>query len=209
MVVFVFLDVTMAAKLMVLTWKVVFFCISREQWKKEWPNVGLLTLASVLGLVVYTRAQYELMGPGLLPVLSMVLGGAVLCASLFAMNLGHYYLNVHGLSLSHLQRAVKVFLLCLTARLIWDLFLLFTLKIDFQGDIIPLYTFISTIEGFLLIIALFFGTLFPLGSLYFVNGTLRVKNTQSATGILYAILCSVLIGDITYKYYLLKWGLPL
>ena len=56
---------------------------------------------------------------------------------------------------------------------------------------------------------IFFGALFPLFSLYFVLGTLKLKNTQAATGILYVTLCSVLLGDLTYKYYLIKFGIPL
>ena len=54
-----------------------------------------------------------------------------------------------------------------------------------------------------------FGTIFPLVALYFVDGTLKVKSTQSATGILYVILIAILIGDLTYKYYLIQYGIVL
>ena len=63
-------------------------------------------------------------------------------------------------------------------------------------------------EGIFLLVAFFFGTLFPLVSIYFVWGTLKVKSTQSATGILYVLLSAILIGDIAYKYYLLNYQLP-
>jgi hypothetical protein len=63
-------------------------------------------------------------------------------------------------------------------------------------------------EGIFLLVAFFFGTLFPLVSIYFVWGTLKAKSTQSATGILYVLLSAILIGDIAYKYYLLNYHLP-
>ena len=208
-VVIVFLDVSLTTKLLVLFWKVVFFCISRETWKIEIPNPKIITIPSIIGVAVYAQLHHELLGPGALAIAAMILGGFVLCSVFFAMNLGHHYLNVHGLPISHLRRATNVFLFFLGTRAAWDFLFIVTQKINYQGDIIPIWKFIGTMEGFLLVIALFFGTLFPLASLYFVYGTLKIKNTQSTTGILYALLCSVLVGDITYKYYLLKYGLPL
>ena len=74
---------------------------------------------------------------------------------------------------------------------------------------IPLYVFMNRMDGFFLWVAIFFGTLLPLICNYFVIGTLKVKSTQSATGILYAILVAVFMGDLTYKYYLFKYGIAL
>ena len=138
-----------------------------------------------------------------------VLGGLIFSASLFTMNLGQWYLNVHGLPISHLRKASCVLGGFLFLRLIWDMLMISSGHILYDGNDISLIKFMSKIDGFFLLIALFFGTLFPLISLYFVKGTLDVKNTQSATGILYVILTSILIGDLTYKYYLIKFGIAL
>ena len=125
------------------------------------------------------------------------------------MNLGHWYLNVHGLNINHLLRATYIFWTFVVIRFIWDIWQLLTAKILYQGDRISLPHFMFHIDGFLLLIAFFFGTLLPLVTLYFVKETLQVKSTQSATGILYVILSAVLICDIAYKYYLIKYGLIL
>ena len=74
---------------------------------------------------------------------------------------------------------------------------------------ISIVQFMTRMDGFLLIIALFFGVILPIITLHFVKEVLKLKNTQSATGILYVILCSILFGDITYKYYLIKFGITL
>ncbi len=136
-----------------------------------------------------------------------LLGGLIYCAALFAMNLGHWYLNVHGLPMKHLIRSVDVFWFFIVLRAVWDVLIMCSGKILYNGDLISLIHFVSRFDGFLLWVGLFFGTIFPLISLYFAKEVLKLKNTQSATGILYVILCSVLLGDIAYKYYLTKYGI--
>jgi hypothetical protein len=163
----------------------------------------------VLGIFAFIRVQAYLIAPGGSIAFIGVLAGMIFCASLYAMNLGHWYLNVHGLPMKHLMRTTYVFAALLAIRLLWDTYFMSRGSVLFNGDIISLVRFIATIEGFLVLIGLFFGTVFPLLSLHFAKEVLKLKNTQSATGILYVILCSVLIGDITYKYYMIKYSVIL
>ena len=94
-------------------------------------------------------------------------------------------------------------------RLLWNIFQLAVGKIFYDYTMIPVHQFLFTIDGFLLSLGILFGTMFPLVTLYFVKGTLDAKSTQSATGILYVIVSAVLLGEIVYKYYLLKFGVSL
>ena len=59
----------------------------------------------------------------------------------------------------------------------------------------------------MLFVALLFGVIFPLITLFFVKEILKLKNTQATTGMLYVILSAILIGDIAYKFYHLKYGI--
>jgi len=77
----------------------------------------------------------------------------------------------------------------------------------YQGEVITEIKFIQNSDGFLLLLGLFFGTLFPFMSLFFAQEILRLRNTQATTGVLYVILCSILLGDIVYKYYAIKFGI--
>jgi len=138
-----------------------------------------------------------------------ILGGFILAACLFAMNLGHWYLNVHGLPISHLRRATYMFWGLCALRLIWDGYLVCTQTVYYQGEPIPLILFMQSLDGFFLWIAIFFGTVFPVIGCWFVKGVLDLKNNQSATGILYVLLSAVLIGDLSYKYYMVKFGIAL
>ena len=198
------------SKVVLIVWLIVLFAVSAYSWNKDYPRPLLITISSLIGLVAFAQVQNQLIGlPSLPLVLIGILAGGILAASVFAMNLGHWYLNVQGLDIRHLLRATYVFWLLVGIRFLWDLGQLLVGKVMYQGDWIPLTQFLFQLDGFLLWIAFFFGTLFPLITLYFVKGTLKVKSTQSATGILYVILSAVLIGDLTYKYYLIKFGLIL
>ena len=195
--------------LLCIAWKASLISVSKYFWKKGSPDPRLLTIPFIFGLLAYSRLHMYLLGQGGDGIASWVLGGFILCSSLFAMNLGHWYLNVHGLPIAHLKRATYILGIFLAVRLIFDAVIIFSGKVFYSGEFISIFRFIGNLDGFLLLIALFFGSLFPLISIYFVKGTLDVKNTQSATGILYVILASILIGDMAYKYYSIKFGLSL
>ena len=204
------MDLSNSSKHLLLTWIIILFIVSAYSWNKEYPSSILLTIPSLIGLAAFAQVQNQLIGPPSLPLIFIgILSGCILCSSAFTMNLGHWYLNVHGLDINHLLRATYVFWGFVVLRFLWDIWQIITAKILYQGDWITLPQFMSHMDGFFLFIAFFFGTLFPLITIYFVKETLQVKSTQSATGILYVILSAVLIGDITYKYYLIKFGLIL
>ncbi len=213
-----FMKVDLFVKVVAVIWKISLLFFSYRYWKKGNVNYRLLLIPCSLGIYVFSLLQtafivWPLHDKGIdihqEAIVVGILAGAILCASIYAMNLGHWYLNVHGLPISHLMRAAFVFAFFLGGRLMWDVWGLMGQKVLAQGELIPVYKFLMQLDGFFLWIAIFFGTLFPLVSLYFVYGTLKVKSTQSATGILYVILSSVFIGDITYKYYLFHYGIAL
>lgn len=196
-------------KITISIWKGLLFGFTRHCWRKEFPNPLIFTGISLIGLIVYSQIHQYYFGFDSAAIMVWILGGFIFCASLFAMNLGHWYLNVHGLPISHLKRATAVFGCLLGLRLLWDVIILATKTVTIQGDFIPLIQFLGSMDGFLLNVAIIFGTIFPLAALFFVKETLRLKNTQSTTGILYVILCSVVLGDLAYKYYFIKYGITL
>jgi len=203
------MDISPLAKNMLGLWICTLFVTTFHYWKKEHPKPIVVSISSMVGFVAFIMLFSSMLNGNVFGMLSWILGGLILCASIFAMNLGHWYLNVHGLPMIHLKRATYVLGAFLTLRLLIDICQFIFSPIIYGGDIMSLYSFLFHLDGFFLIIAIFFGTLFPLISLYFVNETLRLKNTQSATGILYVVLCAVLIGDLVYKYYFIKFGIAL
>ena len=191
--------------MIILTWGILSIQITHYYWHKECPDPRVVSLVCLAGFCSIIRWQAAAISSSLTFQTISILGGLIFCAALYAMNLGHWYLNVHGLDIRHLKQSVYILGLFLAIRLLWDIVYLCSGKIIYLGESIPAFKFLSTLDGFLLNVGILFGALLPLLSLFFVHGTLKLKNTQASTGILYVILCSILIGDITYKYYFIKF----
>lgn len=194
--------------LFILFWAVFLFIVTYFNWNKENTNFLSVILSSLVGtfaFVLWINQNIEL--SNMLYLVIVLIGGLIFSISLYAMNLGHFYLNVPGLSLVHLKRTTYAFIIFLIIRFFWDIIALLKFKVFYDGELYSVWKFSMTLEGGLLWVAILFGTIFPLGCSYFVLETLRLKNTQSATGILYVLLCGVLLGDITYKYYSLTYSI--
>lgn len=194
-------------------WFLNLLLVTSLNWTRKTPKLYGISLVSIFGFSVFLALSSVLLKINNSQLfsfaLTQLLSGLIFVASLFAMNLGHWYLNVHGLPIKHLINATLVLFILLLARLLWCLSQLFTTKIFFDGWEISLLEFIKIPDGYLVGLAFLFGLIFPLISLFFVKGTLALKNTQATTGILYVILCSVILGDIVFKYYLVKFGIIL
>ena len=190
-------------------WLLVLMAVSAYLWQKDIDHRWLLLLPSLIGLVSLT--QFNRLTFDNHPVESAMsaLGGVILCASIFAMNLGHWYLNVKNLPIAHLRNFTNIFLALLGLRFIADSYFLATTTVLYSGNDISLFAFFQVLDGFFLVIAVFFGTLLPLVIVFLVIETLKIKSTQSATGLLYVVVISVLIGEMTYKYYLVQYGIAL
>ncbi|MBT4783945.1 MAG: hypothetical protein HOO21_01220 [Candidatus Marinimicrobia bacterium] len=125
----------------------------------------------------------------------------------FSMILGHWYLNVINLPITLLKRSIVVFSLLLVVRTLWDVIYMSIESVtDSYGISYNLWAFTFEFDGFLLAIAMFMGNVVPLILNLFIWKTLKLQATQSATGLIYVSVLSILFGDLLFKYYLLKFG---
>ncbi len=205
LVVILFMNFPWNIKISIIAWKLVFFTASRFFWKKPYPNPFVVTIPCLIGIYTFVLMQTYFLGGGIEQILVGLLAGCIFSSAFFTINLGHWYLNVKGLPILHLKRAVYVFCFFLSVRIIWDGFLITTGKIMYRGEMIPFLKFTTGLNGGFIYVALFFGSLFPFIGLFFVRRQIAIKNPQETTRIFYAILCSMLLGDIAYKYYWIKF----
>ncbi|MDP7126295.1 MAG: hypothetical protein QGI00_01585, partial [Candidatus Marinimicrobia bacterium] len=161
------------------------------------------------GVIAFYRILSELISGDIELFMISLLGGFILCGALFSMILGHWYLNVVSLPISMLKSTVKFLIFIVALRFIWDLEFIVMGEIQYNGVSVSMIKFLQTFDGFFLIFALFFGTLLPLILGILTLKTIAIKSTQSATGLLYVIVISVVMADLFYKYYLVQAALPL
>ena len=195
-----------------VAWLAGLLAVTWSQWERPRPSLPLVTLPSLVGFVVTAAATVARAPTAAAPVGAAaltLLGGLTLGMALYTMVLGHWYLNVARLPIAILARAVAVYSVLLGLRLLWDAVAFATHSLPYQGLPLPLYAFVGTLDGFLVAVAVFFGTLFPLAATWLVQRTLAAKSTQAATGILYVVVVAAIIGDFSYRFFLLRYGVVL
>lgn len=192
-----------------LAWVVGGLLVTGIFWNREGVHLPTVTILCLWGLSLFASVYGQVMSFNKTEIAVSILAGFIVSAIFYAMNLGHFYLNVLGLKIGHLKSSVIVFGILLFIRLLWNIYYASTGQMIYLGEQVSVWNFLCSMEGFMLWVAFFFGTLFPLVSLYFALGTLKLKNTQATTGILYVILSGVLLGDLAYKYFLIKYQIPM
>ncbi len=127
---------------------------------------------------------------------SLLLGSA-----LSAMLLGHWYLVVKDLPVRPLKTLTVLFFVALGARLLATV-AAFLLDPE-GGRAVADRSFL-----FVMVYGLFsLGT--PMAMSWMVWGTVRIRSTQAATGILYGVVVFVLMGEAAGRFVLMKTGFPL
>jgi hypothetical protein len=170
--------------------------LGAASWLYEKAGPGLLALATV--------AACSVMGASLIkpnPVLSdhragtwlwtadPAAGGAVLGTTMAAMLLGHWYLNAPGMSLAPLFRLISAMIGTIVARAVLvGLGLLLAWRAGDAFDVTQwLFIAMRWLTGIVgaLVVAVM------------AWQTLKIPNTQSATGILYVGVILTFIGELT------------
>jgi hypothetical protein len=144
---------------------------------------------------------------GFLQVGNALLSALILGFSMAAMLLGHWYLVQPKLSIQELRRTCFLLILLIGVRFVFaSLVILRLLLPKTEGEI---YSYLlSSSPGIFILMRWCWGLLGPLVLAYFVWETVKIRSTQSATGILYVMVLFVLTGEILGQYLTLFWGIP-
>ncbi len=163
-------------------------------------GLWLASAVSLAGIALATKAVW--------PALSIASGGIAMGTVLSAMILGHWYLAGPGLSFDLLVRASKVFLGSLVARLVLVLVVLAVYRdLGTLGGVVSNSSTAVFLSG-VLWTRLVAGLAAPIVFAWMVWQCARIKSNQSATGILYATIVFVLVGEALAQYYRAQTGVP-
>jgi len=123
---------------------------------------------------------------------------AILGSVNLAMLLGHWYLVVRGMSIDPLIRLTKALLVCSVAKLLCVGLVLMSVGGGFEyGD--PLHR-IMIANGIFFWMRVGWGLAGPLGLYPMIWGTVKIRSTMAATGILYVAVVAVVIGEVLGLY---------
>ena len=164
-------------------------------WLYEMPKPGIAALALV-SLLALAALWWPLVGEGAAPQAASALAwldplssGAVLGVTMAAMLLGHWYLNSPTMQLTPLRRLVALMAVVLLIRMLLCGVSL-GLQVAESGSLpVDRWSFLALRWGD--------GLLGPLGLTWMTWQTLKIPNTQSATGILYVAVIGTFVGELT------------
>lgn len=170
-------------------------------WLYELPRAGrsMLWLVAACSLAAALVARQFHVAGGMLEVLqpmSVMLSGLVLGLTVAAMLLGHWYLNAPGMELAPLRRLLVMAASAVTLQAVLS-----------AAELVAASSADSGSLAWWLFVALrwSFGLVGALVLLWMAWETLKIPNTQSATGILYVAVIGVFVGELTAQ--LLSVGL--
>jgi hypothetical protein len=137
-------------------------------------------------------------------VASFLSSAALLGGACTAMILGHWYLVIPSLQVSHLQSIVKVHIISMVIRVAVVAAAVFLAIATWQPGLGPSFRhYILSISGIFFWQRVLFGLGGPALLSYLTWETAKIRSTQSATGILYVDFFTVVVGEVLAKYLLL------
>ena len=188
-----------------------------------WATVGraLASIRPVLravacggGLVVLVaQAVTTTAGSGLgvtvLTAASFLSSAALLGGASTAMILGHWYLILPSMEVSHLQSMVKVHIASMVVRVVVVTAAVLVAIGTWQPGLGPSFRYyITSVVGIFFWPRVLFGLAGPAFLSYLTWETAKIRSTQSATGILYVDFFTVVVGEVLAKYLLLATRVP-
>ena len=199
------------SEIILLVWLFLLGSITAFYWNRKIIHNSIITLISFLGIIALLNILSHFMDDLYFQAsFTVIIGSLITAGVFFSMILGHWYLNVIALPISLLKKSTTALSVALAIRIIWDVFFMTSnVYVDSYGITKNSWSFLFDFDGILLLVALFMGNIFPVLINYFVWSTLKIQATQSATGLLYVSIISILFGDIIFKFYLLQYRLPL
>ena len=174
----------------------------------RWFLWSCFSIAVASGLVALAYFPWTGQGPGWFLGLHAVVSALVLGAGILAMMLGHWYLVTPKLSITPLKRyaAFYILLTVFTALELVASYFLYVGSVEKPATLAG--QLLVHEEIFFVLFRAAWGSMVPLGLAYWIWETVKMKSTQSATGILYASMVATMIGEGMGLYLTLRTGVP-
>jgi len=175
---------------------------------------GLLAVVVIGGLAAIVAQALGISADRSLPmqvltVLSFVTSAFLLGGACTAMTLGHWYLILPSMQVSHLQSIVKVHIGSLIVRIVVVCAAIFLAIETWQPGLGPSFRYyMFSAGGIFFWQRVLFGLAGPALLSYLTWETAKIRSTQSATGILYVDFFTIVVGEVLAKYLLLATGVP-
>jgi len=202
-----FIALTIAEAAIVVYWATVGRLLARVR-----PAIAAVAIvAGVIALVAQALAAAGSGGTSqALAVTSFITSAAMLGGACTAMILGHWYLVLPSMPVTHLQKIVKFHIVALLVRIVVVGVTVYVAFATWPPEGGPSFRhYITSFNGIFFWMRVLFGLAAPVLLSYMTWETAKIQSTQSATGILYVDLFTVVVGEVLAVQVFLERGVPL
>ncbi len=181
-------------------------------WNPPLPLGNLFIASLIFGFIVFVRAIREIvqLTPLWHGVLMGVISTGIITSTTFLFVLILRNKNKKNIELSIVPILLKGLIILIGLRTVWDIFILFSVKIGDQNNIfMSVYQFFiqNDIVYFLSIIVI--GLIFPLILISVWMKLLKKSSKKTILMFSIILLTAVWLGEFLYKYFLLQYGIVL
>ena len=163
--------------------------------------VGLAAGAVTLIAQAVAVSSSLAMASPVLAIASFLSSAALLGGSCTAMILGHWYLVLPSMDITHLQSMVKFHIGSVIVRIMVVSVAVWLAISGWEPGLEPNFQrYVLSSAGVFFWQRVLFGLLGPAVLSYLTWETAKIRSTQSATGILYVDFFTVIVGEILAKY---------
>ena len=144
-----------------------------------------------------------------LTIATFLSSAALLGGACTAMILGHWYLILPSMQVTHLQSIVKFHIASMIVRVVVVGAAVFVAIASWRPGAGPSFQhYITSVAGIFFWQRVLFGLAGPALLSYLTWETAKIRSTQSATGILYVDFFTVVVGEALAKYIVLATRVP-
>lgn len=193
---------------LILGLSVAFYLVLRFPKRMVYRVTGALLGLAYLVVAIYSYHQAIAPSTLLWSITGALTSTAILGSVTSAMLLGHWYLVVRGMSIDPLKRLTISTLVGTVAKLAAVAATLIVISRSGVEQGSPLYN-VAIGQGIFFWMRVGWGLIGPLVLFPMIWGTVRIRSTMAATGILYVAVVAVVIGEVLGTYLSALHHLPL
>ncbi len=191
---------------------IVIIVVVLYYWKSPIPQWNLFSASIAFGVIVFIRAIREIvqltpLWPGVLIGL-LSTGIIVISTFLFAISIWKKFGK--SINLTTIPSILNTLMLLLGIRIVWDLVILFNVKIgDQNGVLMSVYQFFMQNDIIYFSLTIFSGLIIPLITVFIWIKRIKSFDDKNVFFLSFSLLIIIWFSEFLYKYFLLQYGIVL
>ena len=195
-----------------IVYLIVIIVVVLYYWKSPIPQWNLFSASIVFGVIVFIRAIREIVQ--LTPLWPGVLIG-LLSTGIIAISTLLFVTSIwkkfdKSVNLPIVPSVLNTLILLLGIRIVWDLVILFNVKIgDQNGVLMSVYQFFMQNDILYFSLTILFALIIPLIIVFIWIKQMKSLDDKNIFFLSFSLLIIIWFGEFLYKYFLLQYGIVL